>query len=221
VPVPTTLRDQRAKGYETARPDVQVHVPLQAQRILELGCSNGALGAAIKARQNAVVVGVEISPSYAETALRRIDRVIVADVEAFASGAVPDEGPFDCLVAADVLEHLVDPWNVLSQCVRFLSPGATVIISVPNILYGPGLARLVWRRTWPRDPEGIFDGTHLRWFTRTDALAMLHAAGLTPTVVQPNYFSGGWRLRAKKLLASTPLYEYLVGQYVIVAIATS
>src|SRR5664280_2662595 len=123
---------KRQKGYETARPDVQAHVPLQAKRILELGCSNGALGASIKARQSAVVVGVEVNLSYAEMAAARIDRVIVADAETFASGTTPDEGPFDCLIAADVLEHLVNPWDVLSQCVRFLSPGATVIISVPN-----------------------------------------------------------------------------------------
>lgn len=212
-----TLRAERVKGYETSRPDVQNLIPLHVERILELGCSTGALGAAIKDRQNATVVGVELSPGYATVAEERIDRVIVDDVEAFASGSLPAEGPFDCLIAADVLEHLVDPWRVLSQCVQFLSPEAAVVISVPNVLYAPALSRLIFGRTWPRDPEGVFDATHLRWFTRTDALDMLREAGLTPIAVRPNYFSGGWRLRAKKLLVHTPLREYLAGQYVIAA----
>lgn len=53
------IRGRRWHGYETARPDVANHVPTSARRILELGCSTGALGAALKQRQPALVVGVE------------------------------------------------------------------------------------------------------------------------------------------------------------------
>jgi 2-polyprenyl-3-methyl-5-hydroxy-6-metoxy-1,4-benzoquinol methylase len=212
------LREQRARGYETSRPDVQALVPLTARRILELGCSSGSLGAAIKARQDAVVVGVEISDVYAEDAARRLDRVIIADAETFVSRATPDEAPFDCLIAADVLEHLVDPWSVLSHCAGLLSPGASVVISLPNVLYLPAMLRLIRERRWPRDPEGIFDATHLRWFTPEDAVDMLRGAGFTPMGIKRNYFSTGWKLRVKEALARTPLREYLAEQLVISAV---
>lgn len=216
--MPASFREQRAHGYETSRPDVQALVPLTARRVLELGCSSGSLGAAIKARQGAVVVGVEISDAYGQDAADRLDRVIISDAEAFALDAPPDEAPFDCLVAADVLEHLVDPWAVLTRCVAFLSPGATVVVSLPNILYIPAIVRLIRKRRWPRDREGIFDGTHLRWFTRGDALEMLRAAGLEPVDIHPNYFSTGWKLRVKEALARTPVREYLAEQYVVSAV---
>jgi len=210
-------RDQRSRGYETSRPDVQALVPLTSRRILELGCSNGSLGAAIKTRQQALVVGVEINQEYAEIAARRLDRVIVSDVEAFAMAEPPPEAPFDCLIAADVLEHLVNPWGALTRCVAFLSPGAEVVISLPNIVYIRAIFRLLQTRTWPLDPQGIFDATHLRWFTRSDALEMLRGAGLQPKLIHPNFFTEGWKLQVVRILARTPLREYVTAQYVISA----
>jgi SAM-dependent methyltransferase len=157
-------RKRRAHGYETPRPEVQALVPTTAQRILELGCSTGALGAAIKARNRAFVFGVEIDPEYARQAEQRLDRVVVADAEVFLRGHRPDQAPFDCLIGADIFEHLVDPWSALERAVDLLEPGAAVVISLPNVLYWPGLLRVVREGRWPRDDEGIFDRTHVRWF---------------------------------------------------------
>src|SRR3712207_3499054 len=137
----TTLRARRAHGYESPRPEIAAHVPITARKVLELGCSTGALGAAIKARQPASVLGVEIDPEYAEDARARLDRVVVKDAQAFAAGEAPAEAPFDCLIAADVLEHLADPWATLTRSVAMLDPGATVVVSLPNAVNWKGLLR--------------------------------------------------------------------------------
>jgi 2-polyprenyl-3-methyl-5-hydroxy-6-metoxy-1,4-benzoquinol methylase len=209
------LRERRTTGYETPRPDVMAHVPPSAKRILEVGCSSGALGEAIKRRQAATILGVEIDPDYGRDARDRLDRVVIAEAESFLAGREPPEAPFDCLVAADVLEHLTDPWTALRNGVRWLSPGASVVISLPNVLHYRGLWRVVRERSWPRDDEGIFDRTHLRWFSLSDALGMLRQAGVEPTVVDPRYFLGGKRLRLTEILARTTLSAYLPQQYVI------
>jgi predicted TPR repeat methyltransferase len=60
----------------------------------------------------AYVAGVEISPEYAASARERLDEVTTADLELFLSS--PHDATFDCVVAADVLEHLVDPWEASS-----------------------------------------------------------------------------------------------------------
>ena len=52
-------------AYEGERPEVQELVPAGARRILDLGCAAGALGAALKRRGGAEVVGVELDPAYA------------------------------------------------------------------------------------------------------------------------------------------------------------
>ncbi len=207
----------REHGYETPRPDVQAHVPLEARRILELGCSTGALGAALKRRQPAVVVGVEIDETYALEASRHLDRVIVSNVEDVLRGPALEEAPFDCLVIADVLEHLVNPWRTLDQAVAMLSPRATVVISVPNVAECSGIWRLLREGRWPRDDEGLFDRTHLQWFTRADAVDLVQGAGLQIMRVEPRYWSGGGRLRLQLMLAKTPLHRFLAAQYIVSA----
>lgn len=217
-PLDDPLRAARSQGYESARPDVQSHVPRSARNIIDIGCSSGSLGAALKRRQQAVVVGVEPLPEYAREAEDRLDRVFAVDVESFLGGPVPIEAPFDCLIAADILEHLVDPWHVLSRSAALLRPGGTAVVSLPNVAYWRGLWKLVRSGRWPLEDQGIFDRTHLRWFTHDDALALLRQAGLAPIFVEPRYWTSGWHLRWRLVAAKTPLARFLAPQYVISAI---
>jgi SAM-dependent methyltransferase len=211
----------RTAGYETDRPDVQAHVPADASSILELGCSAGALGAALKRRaapRPLTIVGVELDPGYAATAAERLDRVVVADAETFLSAQAPPEAPFDCLVAADLLEHLVDPWTALRSAVELVRPGGKVVVSLPNVLFFGALLRLVRERRWPRDDEGVFDATHLRWFARTDAEDLLRGAGLRDIATEPRYWVGGGPLRRRQALARTPLGPFLPVQHIVTGI---
>jgi 2-polyprenyl-3-methyl-5-hydroxy-6-metoxy-1,4-benzoquinol methylase len=211
-----SLRERRISGYEGDRPDVQALVPLEASRILELGCSSGHLGAALKARQKATITGVELDELYARDAASRIDHVICTSAEDFVAGTAPD-GSFDCLIAADVLEHLVDPWDVLAKVVQMLTPDATVIVSLPNVLYWPEFRRLLTEHRWPRDDAGIFDRTHLRWFTRSDAIELVEQAGLSLVRVVPSYWASGPRLALRRALAKTPIGSFMAAQYLVVA----
>ncbi len=163
-------------------------------------------------------MGVEPSPEHAADASARLDRVFALDVEAFLSEPLPPEAPFDCLIAADILEHLVDPWSVLARTVDLLSPGATVVVSLPNVAYWRALLRVVRTGRWPLDQEGVFDRTHLRWFTHDDALELLVQAGLRTVDVEPRYWASGWQLRWRLALARTRVHRFLPPQYVMTAI---
>ena len=174
-------RDQRAAraaAYESERAEIVALVPQRARRVLDLGCSTGWLAAALKRRGEVEVVGIEKEPAYAEAARRRCDRVIVGDVEDVPA----DLGRFDCLVAADVLEHLVDPWSALRAYARLLDPGGAAVVSLPNVAHWSTYAALI-RGSWPRNPEGIHDATHLRWFTLRDARELVEQAGLAVATV--------------------------------------
>ena len=78
---------------------------------------------------------------------------------------------------ADVLEHLLDPDAALARAAGLLAPGGTVIVSLPNIAYVRARARLA-RGVWRYERTGIFDRTHLRFFTRRTAREMVERAGL-------------------------------------------
>ncbi len=194
----------RRHAYETSRPDVQRHVPTTARRVLDLGCASGALGAALKARGTVEVVGVEADAAYAAEAARRLDRVVQADLETLEPDAL---GTFDCLVAADVLEHLVDPWGVLRRFAALVEPGGTVVVSLPNVRSWETFWQLARHGRWPRRSVGLFDATHLRWFTLADAHDLLTQAGLTVTTVERRLLrpdGAAWPVPVERIGARTP-----------------
>ena len=211
-------RAARAAAYERARPEILDHVPHRARRVLDLGCATGTTGAALKQRQDVEVVGVEREPEYAREAAQRLDRVVTGDLEQLDPGAL---GRFDALIAADVLEHLVDPWTTLRAYARTLNPGGTAVVSLPNVGHWSTYAHLLAGR-WPRRPEGIFDATHLRWFTLRDATELLAQADLqTHTVVRRGWIA--WRgsradVLAPPLLKVPGIRTLVTFQHVLAAI---
>ena len=140
-------------------------VPPEARRVLDVGCSVGAMGVALQERGHEVT-GIEYVPELAAEARRRLPRVIEDDVEAMARGGVDPGGPFDCICFADVLEHLRDPWAVVRWADGLLSTDGVVVASIPNIAHIETVWTLVVKRIWPYRPVGIFDRTHLRFFAR-------------------------------------------------------
>jgi len=214
-------RAARRAAYENPRPEVQALVPREARRILDLGCSSGAVGAALKARQDAEVVGVELDPDYARDARERLDRVVEAELEALAErdDLEAELGRFDCLLAGDVLEHLRDPWTVLRRTAALLEPGGVAVVSLPNVRHWETFWALARHGTWPRRPEGIFDESHLRWFTLGDAYGLFTQAGLTVEAVDRQYrlvpASPERGAGVARALARTPLRPFVVFQNVI------
>jgi len=95
---------------------------------------------------------------------------------------VPDG--IDCIIYGDILEHLVDPWALLAAHAKYLSPNGTVLICMPNVEHWTFAARLL-SGTFDYDEQGLFDKTHLRWFTPRTMGNALAAAGLAPTDVSP------------------------------------
>jgi SAM-dependent methyltransferase len=83
----------------------------------------------------------------------------------------------DCVIFADVLEHVVDPWGALRLWQQALKPGGTVVISLPNASHREVMSELVQGRLRYKD-AGVLDRTHLRFFTRETAIELVEQAGL-------------------------------------------
>ena len=149
------------------------------RRVLDLGCASGSLGAAIKERHpGAQVVGVEAGRAAAERAATRLDRVIHRRLEALDLGAEGfDPGTFDTVIAADVLEHLVDPWRVLVSLKPFLASGAQVVASIPNVRNLWLLSRALAEGRWEYTERGLLDVTHLRFFTLEEMRRLFEETG--------------------------------------------
>jgi 2-polyprenyl-3-methyl-5-hydroxy-6-metoxy-1,4-benzoquinol methylase len=211
-------------SYVLRRNDILDFVPLDAVNILDVGCSVGTVGEALKTRAPEVeVTGIEFDPAAAAEARQRLDRVIQLDLNA---GDLEFDLPaayFDCILFGDVLEHLVDPWGRLEKFKQYLRPGGVVVTSLPNIRHLDTVFNLVVRGKWPYRERGIHDRTHLRFFTLKNIEELFAGASLKITrlrriyriMERPHILNRqAWLLR---LVRFWPIREFFTFQYTIQA----
>ena len=167
-------------------PDLLDRIPMNAARVLDVGCGAGALGLEFKRRNpSARVYGIEHDAEAAAIAAARLDVVAHVDVEAepFPFG----DTMFDCIIYGDALEHLRDPWRLLRLQAARLAPKGVMLICMPNVEHWSFADRLL-RGTFDYENSGLLDRTHLRWFTVETTRRALRAAGLVPYDVIPRVF---------------------------------
>jgi len=142
-------------------------------RVLDLGCGSGLVAAELR-KQGHVVVGVDGAPE-PETA-ERLDKLVVADLDAGLPPEAAAEGPFDIVIAADVLEHLRAPDRLLRDLHAACTPDAVLVASVPNISHWYPRLRIGLGR-FDYDHRGILDATHMRFFTWHSFAGLAYRAG--------------------------------------------
>jgi len=163
-----------ASYFEHARPEVVALIPMTARRILDVGCGRGRLGDRLKERQPAEVVGIELQADAAAVARERLDQVVEQSAEDPALD-FPD-GRFDCVVCADVLEHLREPAEVLAKIRRWLTPDGALVASLPNVRHHSVVASLL-AGNWTYESAGLLDSDHVRFFTRREIEKLLYRQG--------------------------------------------
>ena len=158
--------------------------------ILDVGCGAGANARAIRAKYpRAHLCGVEPNARAAELAREVMDDVFHGMLEDWF--ATKPTSIFDGVVLSDVLEHVPDPVKFLRTMASYQGfESAAWVISVPN--YGVWYNRMLtlagrFRYTW----SGLYDRTHLRFFTRDSIRELLEYVGFrveedrcTPSLVQ-------------------------------------
>ena len=176
--------------YGEVRGDILPFVPDGVRDVLEVGCARGLTGELIKQQRGCQVTGVELNPEVAKDAARRLDRVIVGDIE-----ELEIDGPFDAVVATELFEHLNYPETFLENMRRLIRPGGRIVLSVPNVGHYSILEDLMAGR-WDYLPIGLLCYTHFRFFTRATLASWLERLGFShyeivaQTTELPERFAG-------------------------------
>jgi len=138
-------------------------------RILDLGCANGGLLAALKSRGFLNLTGVDPSESCA-TATRQLHKI---DAVAASLYALPDLGLFDIITLSHVLEHLEDLRGAARNFARLLRPNGMVYIEVPDASrYSEFLIA----------PFQDFNTEHINHFSHRSLRRLMATVGLVPFV---------------------------------------
>lgn len=207
-----------ADYYSRPRDDLFRLIPkTPGMKVLEVGCGEGQLGRRLK-ECNQVVYGIEIDPSAARAAASVLDRVYTENVEEFEFN-LSDEF-FDTIILGDVLEHLVDPWELLVKMKRHLAKEGVIISSIPNLQYFPILWDLI-RGRFEYRTHGILDKTHLRFFTAKEVRKLFTDTGYK-IINNPRIFpyKKKWALNLAAVLdflSFGTLRNYLIGQIYVIA----
>jgi|GEM_PF-589055 len=171
------------KYFQQERREIEAMIPAGASRILDIGCGEGMLGRILLQKGAAEVVGIEADLAVAQKAQENLSRVLQGDIESLV---LPfEESYFDCIVLADVLEHLRDPLSTMIKLQRYLSDSGTIVASIPNVRFFDVLRGLAEGR-WEYQEFGILDKTHLRFFTKKEIEVLFLQAGLELTGISEN-----------------------------------
>ena len=208
-------------SYVGERTDILELLPKGTKKILDIGCSIGSLAEQLKAEDpSREITGIEQDQEMAKAARNKMDRVISADIEKIDLLEYLSLDYFDCIIFADVLEHLIDPWQVLKSITRFLKNDKVIIASIPNIRHYSSVGSLLFGGYWPYRERGINDKNHLRFFALANIKEMFLDAGLEIVTIRrkyriierPHYIN-----KCSKFFALPLIRDFITFQYLIVA----
>ena len=161
---PYTLKENRYSSHST----ILRLLPGEGQgrSLLDLGCAKGYLSQILAQRGYEVTAVERTHPQLSGI------RFIRADLD----GGLPPLGEqFDYVLVADLLEHLRDPAALLKEIRTALKPNGRVLLSLPNSgnLY---FRLVVLAGRFPKQDKGLFDRTHIHFFTWRGWLDLLEQA---------------------------------------------
>jgi SAM-dependent methyltransferase len=138
-------------------------IPADAS-VLEIGCGNGELLAAIRAARK---TGVDLSPARIAAARERLPG---AELHVQAGEELQLEGTFDCIIISDTLNLAADVQTLFSRLHHCARPDTRVIVNFQNSLWRPVLSFAELLGLKAPHPQNS-------WLASSDVLNLLRLAG--------------------------------------------
>ncbi|NBF03405.1 methyltransferase domain-containing protein [Pseudomonas sp. Fl5BN2] len=195
----------------------------KGKRVLEIGCGPGSITKVLATSGRCSVTGLELDNEAIKKVEPFCEAIFKADLNSEEWPSLLDDlERFDVVVAADVLEHLYDPWNTLKRMVPFIKEDGYIVISLPHAGHAAIISCLI-DGDFQYGDWGLLDRTHIRFFCLRNIEELFFKAGLkivdisyVTKMPQDTEFSSQWsRLssEAKKVLAQSPhsnIYQVVI-----------
>lgn len=162
----------------TLRPDLAViaaHVERGA-RILDIGCGDGALMAALRDQRGCDARGLEIDTDNVAAAIARGLSVVQGDADVDLSG-YPDQS-FDYAILSQTLQTTRQPDRVLDELLRI---GTRAFVSFPNFAHWKMRLSILWHGRMPVTrtlPASWYDTPNIHHLSVNDFRAFLSERGI-------------------------------------------
>jgi 2-polyprenyl-3-methyl-5-hydroxy-6-metoxy-1,4-benzoquinol methylase len=155
---------------------------LKTGSIVDLGCDKGFLGQLLSPYAKTIHIhGVDRNRNVLKKAKGFYQSLYCFDLN---DVNWPLKDRYDMVVIADTLEHLVNPREAISAALKIVKDNGFLIISVPNGVHLWVRLQVLLGR-FPQDERGLFDRTHLHYFTKRNLEQVINSF---PKTVFINYF---------------------------------
>ena len=148
-------------------------IGLAGKIALELGVGDSALTRRLF-EQGIVVDCVELDPEAVRTVAPFARRVWNESLDVVRLDQIEDR--YDIVIAADILEHLLYPEEILARLKTRVKKGGILLVSLPNIANVYVRLNLLLGR-FPYHTKGLLDRTHLHFYTRKSTERLLTQTG--------------------------------------------
>ena len=195
------------KKFELNRYDVACENVPGGENVIEIGCGDGDLLFRLNTKYKEVW-GIDIAESRinrTKKKLRERDNINVR-VEDINQHLDFKDGYFSTAITVAVLEHIFDPYHLISECNRLLHHKGTLIVQVPNVAYLPNRMRLLFGLLPVTSTETGWDGGHLHYFTRSTLKVLFEEEGFDVI----NITSSGIFARIRRILGSLLCGDILI-----------
>ena len=161
--------------------------------ILEIGAGSG--DTLMYAKKNSYadkITGIELmemSNSYQQS--EEFDNFMIGNIEELTLEFKAES--FDVIIFGDVLEHLINPYDILEKLKPYLKGNGVIIASIPNIRYFNVLKEIIFFGDFKYTDSGILDKTHLRFFCKKNMIDMFHNADYSVIKVMGSIKISGMR----------------------------
>lgn len=142
--------------------------------VLDVGCATGYFAHELK-KKNCKTWGMDIDSEALKLAKKNCEKVFQADLNTVK--AFPfKKSSFDAILLMDVIEHLINPNQLLSGIKQYLKPSGKLILSTPNIAF-ISMRFALLRGKFEYTKMGIMDETHVKFYTKKTLLELLSKNG--------------------------------------------
>jgi len=170
---------------------------IKDKKCLDIGPGTGRFIQFLKSENASLICAADISSEALNSCDKYVNESQKIDIE--NESLIFGDNSFDIIISFEVLEHLREPDNYISEIVRVAKDGAIVLISLPNITSLISRVRMLFGLL----PVAIAsDKTHVSFYRKKDLIKLFSEKKLTPTFLPTSISLNPFKVKSKLSMPS-------------------